>query len=66
MSFFRIRPDYDALARCAPITEKSATDRAMRVAVQQARRSKKGVLFAQQQAFDGAIAKLVRDIPVDA
>lgn len=66
MSILQIRPDYDALARCAPITENLATDRAMRVAIQQARRGKKGALFAQQQAFDGAIAKLVHDIPVDA
>jgi hypothetical protein len=66
MSIFQIRPDYDALARCAPITENPATDRAMRVAIQQARRGKKALPFAQQQAFDGAISKLVRDISVDA
>jgi hypothetical protein len=66
MSIFGIRPDYDSLARCAPITEKPGTDRAMRVAVQQARRGKKAALFAAQQAFDGAVAKLVHAIPVDA
>ena len=66
MSIFRIRPDYGSLARCAPITEKPETDRAMRVAIQQARRGKKATLFAQQQEFDGAVAKLVRAIPVDA
>ncbi len=66
MSIFRIRPDYGSLARCAPITEKPETDRAMRVAIQQARRGKKAALFAQQQEFDGAVAKLVRAIPVDA
>jgi hypothetical protein len=66
MSIFQFRPDYDSLARCAPITEKPATDRAMRIAIQQARRGKKAAPFAQQQAFDGAVAKLVRAIPVDA
>ena len=66
MSIFRIRPDYGSLARCAPITEKPETDRAMRVAIQQARRGKKATLFAQQQEFDVAVAKLVRAIPVDA
>lgn len=66
MSIFQIRPNYSALARCAPITEKPGTDRAMRVAIQRARRGKKAAPFAQQQAFDGALAKLVRTIPVDA
>jgi hypothetical protein len=66
MSIFRIRSDYGSLARCAPITEKPETDRAMRVAIQQIRRGKRATLFAQQQEFDGAVAKLVRAIPVDA
>ncbi len=66
MSIFRIRPNYSSLARCAPITEKPGTDRAMRVAIQRARQGKKAAPFALQQAFDGAIAKLVRAIPVDA
>lgn len=66
MSLFQIRPNHSSLARCAPITEKPGTDRAMRVAIQHARREQKGVPFAQQQAFDGAIATLVRAIPVDA
>jgi hypothetical protein len=66
MSIFRIRPDYSSLARCAPITERPGTDRAMRVAIQRARQGNKAVPFAQQQAFDGAVAKLVRAIPVDA
>ena len=66
MSIFQIRPNYSALARCAPITEKPGTDRAMRVAIQRARRGKKAAPFAQQQAFDGALANLVRAIPVDA
>jgi hypothetical protein len=66
MSFFRSGPNYNSLARCAPITEKPGTDRAMRVAIQHARRGKKATPFAQQQAFDAAIAALVRAIPVDA
>ena len=35
MSIFQIRPDYDSLARCAPISEKPGTERAMRVASEQ-------------------------------
>jgi hypothetical protein len=66
MSIFQLRPNYSALARCAPITEKPGTDRAMRVAIQRARQGKKAAPFAQQQAFDGALARLVRAIPVDA
>jgi hypothetical protein len=66
MSLFQIRPNYGALARCAPITEKPGTDRAMRVAIQRARRGKKAAPFGRQQAFDGAIANLVGAIPVDA
>lgn len=66
MSIFQIRTDYSSLARCAPITEKPGTDRAMRIAIQQARQGKKAALFAQQQAFDSAVAKLVCAIPVDA
>ena len=61
-----IRPNYTALSRCAPITEKAGTDRAMRSAILQVRRGKTAVTFAHQQAFDGAVAKLVREIPVDA
>src|SRR2546430_8381473 len=56
----------ELLLGCAPITEKSGIDRAMRVAIQRARHGKKAATFRQQQAFDVAIAKLVRAIPVDA
>jgi hypothetical protein len=56
----------DLLLGCAPITEKPGIDRAMRVAIQRARHGKKAAAFAQQQAFDAALAKLVHDIPVDA
>ncbi|MGI8820333.1 MAG: hypothetical protein ACR2ID_05625 [Chthoniobacterales bacterium] len=65
MSVFRISRREIALSRIAPITEKAGTDRRMRVAVLRARR-KRGLAaqFSQQQAFDQAIAKLVRAIPV--
>src|SRR3954470_9367631 len=56
----------DLLLGCAPITEKPGIDRAMRVAIQRARHGKKAATFGHQQAFDAAIAKLVREIPVDA
>jgi hypothetical protein len=56
----------EVLLGCAPITEKPGVDRAMRVAIQRVRHGKKAATFAQQQAFDAAIAKLVHEIPVDA
>ena len=56
----------ELLLGCAPITEKPGMDRAMRVAINRVRHGKKAATFGHQQAFDGAIAKLVRDIPVDA
>ena len=57
----------ELLLGCAPITDKAGTDRAMRIAIQGARRApKKAATFGQQQAFDAAIAKVVRAIPVDA
>ncbi|PZR71345.1 MAG: hypothetical protein DLM73_15915 [Chthoniobacterales bacterium] len=56
----------ETLLDCAPITEKPGIDRAMRVAIQQARRGKKAIGFSNQQAFDAAVAKLVHAIPVDA
>lgn len=65
MSLFRISRRERMLARCAPITDKPGTDRRMRVAVLRARRSKTvATEFAQQQAFDKAIATLVQDTPV--
>jgi len=56
----------ELLLGCAPITEKPGIDRAMRVAINRARHGKKAATFGHQQAFDAAIAKLVREIPVDA
>jgi hypothetical protein len=55
----------ELLLGCAPITEKPGMDRAMRAAVNRARHGKKAATFRQQQAFDAAIAKVVRAIPVD-
>ena len=67
MSVFRMSRRERALAQVAPITEKSGTDRRMRVAVLRAKRkSGMATLFAQQQAFDAAIAGLVRHIPVSS
>jgi hypothetical protein len=55
----------ELLLSCAPITDKPTMDRAMRVAINHARHGKRAVLFGHQQTFDAALAKLVRDIPVD-
>jgi hypothetical protein len=55
----------ELLLGCAPITEKPGMERAMRVAINHARHGKKAATFGHQQAFDAAIAKLVRAIPVD-
>lgn len=55
----------ELLLGCAPITEKPGMDRPMRVAINRARHGKKAATFGHQQAFDAAIAQLVRDIPVD-
>jgi hypothetical protein len=55
----------EVLLGCAPITEKPGMDRAMRVAINRARSGKKAAAFAHQRAFDAALAKLVRAIPVD-
>jgi hypothetical protein len=59
-------PDkFELLLGCAPITDKPGMDRAMRAAVNRARHGKGAATFRHQQAFDAAIAKLVRAIPVD-
>src|SRR3954471_5823270 len=55
----------ELLLGCAPITEKPGMDRTMRVAINRARHGKKAATFAHQQAFDAAIATLVRGISVD-
>ena len=55
----------ELLLGCAPITERPGMERAMRVAINRVRHSKKATTFAHQQAFDKALAKLVRNIPVD-
>ncbi|HMJ04936.1 MAG TPA: hypothetical protein VK474_01645 [Chthoniobacterales bacterium] len=67
MNLFGLSPREQVLARIAPITDKTGTDRRMRAAVLHARRKGPGaVAFGQQQAFDRAVAALVRDIPVSA
>lgn len=63
MSLFGASRKQRALMQVAPITEKPTTDRAMRKAVARARRGKIATHFAHQQAFDSAVASLVRGIP---
>jgi hypothetical protein len=53
-----------SLADAAPISDKPGTDRAMRVAVTHSKRGKSAAHFANQQAFDRAVAALVQSIPV--
>jgi hypothetical protein len=56
-----------ALAECAPISGDNAFDRAMRLAVSGARKNREQAeQFSNQQAFDLAIADLVRKIPPPA
>lgn len=67
MSLFGITGSDDRLVQVAPITEKTETDRKMRVAIQRVKgKGPSAAAFAQQQAFDRAVAKLVHDIPVSA
>lgn len=64
MSLFRISRRERHLARFAPISDKSGIGRRMRIAVLRARHSKKlSAEFANQQAFDKAIAELVKATP---
>ena len=65
MSLFRLSRRDRVLARIAPITDKPGTDWRMRKAVLRAKG--KGPFaseFGKQQAFDQAVAGLVREIPV--
>nr|MBA3273384.1 hypothetical protein [Chthoniobacterales bacterium] len=65
MSIFRMSKREKALARIAPITQKSSTDRRMRVAVLRGRRNAAIAReLSHQQAFDQAVADLVRAVPV--
>ena len=67
MSMFRTSGSEKVLTCIAPITDKAGTDRRMRAAVLRAKRKgPAAVAFAHQQAFDRAMAALVRDIPVSA
>jgi hypothetical protein len=65
MSLFSLSRREQVLARIAPITDKPGTDWRMRKAVLRAKG--KGPFaseFGKQQAFDQAVAGLVREIPV--
>ncbi len=65
MSIFGMSRREKALLHFAPISERSGTDRRMRVAVLRARRGRaSSAMFAQQQAFDKSLADLVRNAPV--
>src|ERR1044072_2324742 len=66
MSIFQLRPNHPALVQCAPITDKPGSPRAMRVAIERARKGKEAGGLQQQQAFDTAMTTLVRAIPADA
>ncbi|MFL6584539.1 MAG: hypothetical protein ACJ8KU_08470 [Chthoniobacterales bacterium] len=62
-----MKPRHASLADCAPISDKPHTERAMRVAVTRMQRGKTtAAQFANQQAFDRALAALVQTIPVSA
>lgn len=65
MSLFRNSKRDRLLAGCAPISDRPGTDRRMRAAVLHATRHRKTAKeFQCQQAFDQAVAALVRDVPV--
>ncbi|HEV3409411.1 MAG TPA: hypothetical protein VG095_03895 [Chthoniobacterales bacterium] len=67
MSIFRMSRREKVLARFAPITEKTGTDRRMRIAVVRARKGRHTAKdFSVQQAFDQAVARLVQATPVSA
>ena len=67
MSLFQIRPNVDS-ALCRSVRRSRETrvpDRAMRIAIHRARKGKATTeSFSMQQAFDRAVAKLVRAIPI--
>ena len=60
----RLPRGLSALADCAPIDSGAACDRRMRAAISRAKKRKKD--FSRQQAFDQAIASLVKSMPVPA
>ncbi len=67
MSLFGLNLADEKLLRVAPITEKTETERKMRMAIQRAKRKpSSAAALSQQQAFDRAMARLVHDIPVSA
>jgi hypothetical protein len=58
-----MRRGLQSLVECAPISDGRNADRRMRAAISRAKRSDH---FSQQQGFDRAVAKLVRNTPVPA
>ena len=65
MSLFSLSRREQVLARIAPITDKPGTDWRMRKAVLRAKgKGPFASVFGKQQAFDQAVAGLVREIPV--
>lgn len=58
-----MRRGLQTLIDCAPISDGRNADRRMRAAISRAKRSDE---FSQQQGFDRAVAKLVRNTPVPA
>ena len=65
MSIFRVSRREQIFTHFAPITEKPALDRRMRIAIQRAKRGKHTAKhFSTQQAFDQAVAALVQTTPV--
>src|SRR5438067_8220270 len=56
-----MRRGLQALVDCAPISDARSADRRMRAAISRAKRSDH---FSQQQGFDRALAKIVRNTPV--
>ena len=61
-----MKPRHASLADCAPISDKPHTERAMRVAVTRMQRGKTtAAQFANQQAFDRALAALKEAIGLD-
>jgi hypothetical protein len=51
------------LADAAPISDKPGTDRATRAAVTRSRKGKEAAKFATRQAFDQAIASVIKTFP---
>jgi hypothetical protein len=65
MSWLNVWRRQRALVECAPFSDTRMQERPMRIALFRARKGKQTAQkFSQQQAFDRAIAALVRAVPV--